>query len=136
MNILERVQCRANQMIRRVEHFSCVEKLRDLGLFSLEKKRFGEISVMSIRIWIKGIKKIELGSFHRYPMTGQETMGTKWNTRDSLWTSGSTFLPYGILITGIDCPENLWSLSLHRSSKMTLVWTWATFSGWSCLCRV
>jgi len=76
----------------RVWNISREERLRELGLFTMEKRRFSGILSMYINTWREGVKKIEPGSFECCPVTGPGAKGISWNSGGVVWASGNTFL--------------------------------------------
>ena len=94
-------------MIKGLEHLIYEEKLRGLGLCSLEKGKFTGISSTCRNTWREGAKRMEPGSFQWCPVTGPEATCTHWNTGDSLWTPGNTFLLWGWPSTCTGCSGRL-----------------------------
>lgn len=65
---MERVQQRAIKMVKRLEHFSCEERLRQLGLFSLENRSLSEDVTDAYKYPREGTKRTEPGFFHWCPV--------------------------------------------------------------------
>ena len=65
LHLLEQVQGRATKMIRGLEHLSYEERLRDLGLFSLEKRRLWGNLIAAFQYPKGAYKKAGEGLFTR-----------------------------------------------------------------------
>jgi len=57
MDLLEHTQWKAIKMIQGMEHFSCEGRLRELGLFSLEKRRLQRDLIVAFQYLKRGYKK-------------------------------------------------------------------------------
>ncbi|KAK4827514.1 hypothetical protein QYF61_018840 [Mycteria americana] len=97
MDILKRVQQRATKTIKGPEHLSYEERLRKLGLFSLEKRWLREVLSILYKYLMGGCKEYRGRLFPVVPSDGTRGDGHKlkhWkfplNIRKHLFTTGVT----------------------------------------------
>lgn len=109
----------------------CSDRLGELGLFGLEKRRLKGSSVISVQKNLKGGGKEEPDSLHSCPLRRPKTIITKWNMRFPLMSGNPSSL-CDWPSTDTNSPKRLRSLCPRRYTKT--VWTLSCTSGCICPC--
>lgn len=140
----DRVLLGVTKMIKRLEHISCDEKLGEVELFSLKKRRLMEILINVFIYVTKSILTLKQNS-RRYlreeckedsvrlsPLVpSARTRGNKHKLkcRRFCLSIRKYSLLWGWLSSVTGFPERLWSLLPSSYSKAGWSWWWATCSG-------
>jgi len=109
-DLLERVQQRATKMIRSLEHLSYEERLGDLGLFTIEKRRLRGNLINAYKYPQAGTKEDGARLFLVVSSHRTRGSGHKLEHRKIYLNMRKKFEGDG---TGSSCPEMLWSPSLE-----------------------
>ena len=124
IDLSEQVQRRATEMTRRLEHLSSEERLGELGLLSLEKRKLQGHLIVTF-LYLKGVYKQEGDQLFTWS-DSDRTRENDFKLEDERFRlDGGNSLFRDWSVTGVGCPEKLCMHHPWRFSRSSWMESWA-----------